>query len=133
MHNVLVLLPDTNDRAQAAKLNENQFEVHFLHASENDADEILSTFAYNTYLAKPGFLTTYVERAIKYVEKNGITAIMFSHDMSSVVASVVCEKTGLRENRSAGSVAGVHLSLSAQVLLESDRRRRALVRLHMSG
>ena len=41
-------------------------------------------------------MTTYVERAIKYVEKNGITAIMFSHDMSSVVASVVCEKTGLR-------------------------------------
>ena len=55
MHNVLVLLPDTNDRAQAAKLNENQFEVHFLHASENDADEILSIFAYNTYLAKGTF------------------------------------------------------------------------------
>ena len=55
MHKVLVLLPNTNDRAEAAKLNENQFEVHFLHASENDADEILSIFAYNTYLAKGTF------------------------------------------------------------------------------
>ncbi|CAB4002297.1 ATP-grasp domain-containing [Paramuricea clavata] len=95
MHKILNLLPITFDHAEAANLDASEHEVHFLYASEGTIDTEMTAFAYGSYLAQPDFLLSYVERAVSYVKKNGITAIIFSHDMASVVASVVCEQTGL--------------------------------------
>ena len=94
-HKVLIPLPNTNDRAEGNKLDRGKYEVHFLHASDDVKDEVLTSFDYDKYLAQPGFLTSYVDRAVEYIQENGITGIMFGHDLSSIVASVVCEKTGL--------------------------------------
>ena len=92
---VLVLLPNANDRAEASKIDPMKYEIHFLHALEDVKDKKVSTFDYGEFLMKPGFLNDYVDRAVKYVRENGINGIMYGHDMSSIVASVVCEKTGL--------------------------------------
>jgi hypothetical protein len=92
---VLVLLPNGNDRAEASKIDQSRYETHFLHASDEVKERKMSPFAYSEYLVKPGFLNNYVERAVEYVKHNGITGIMYGHDMPSIVASVVCEKTGL--------------------------------------
>jgi hypothetical protein len=32
-HKILVVLPNTNDRAEALKLDPSKYEVHFIHAS----------------------------------------------------------------------------------------------------
>ncbi len=92
---VLVLLPNENDRAEASKIDPIKYEIHFLHASDEVKNKKLTAFAYGEYLAKPGFLSNYVDRAVEYVRENGITGIMYGHDMSSIIASVVSEKTGL--------------------------------------
>ena len=94
-HKVLVLLPSTNDRVEVNKLDKGMYEVHFLHATDDIEDTPLTPLDYDKYLAQPGFLTSYVDRAVEYVKENGITAILFAHDLSSIVASVVCERTGL--------------------------------------
>ena len=124
-HKVLIPLPNTNDRAEGNKLDRGKYEVHFLHASDDVKDEVLTSFDYDKYLAQPGFLTSYVDRAVEYIQENGITAILFAHDLSSIVASVVCERTGLP-----GSFIRVHLPMSTQILLEEDGRRKAMGRLH---
>ena len=95
MHKILNLLPLGFDHAEAAKLDSSEYEVHFLYALEGVVDKELSSLGYGSYLKKPDFLISYVERAVDYVKKHGITAIVFSHDMAAVVASVVCEQTGL--------------------------------------
>jgi hypothetical protein len=92
---VLILLPNKNDRAEASKIDPKKYEIHFLHASDEVKDKKMSTFGYSEYLEKPGFLNNYVERAVEYVRKNGISGIMYGHDMSSIIASVVGEITGL--------------------------------------
>ena len=92
---VLVLLPNANDRAEASKIDPIKYEVHFLHASDEVKDKKMSAFDYSDFLVKPGFLNDYVDRAVKYVRENGINGIMYGHDLSSIIASVVCEKTGL--------------------------------------
>ena len=94
-HKVLVLLPSTNDRVEANKLDKGMYQVCYLHASDDVKDKPLTPLAYDKYLAQPGFLTSYVDRAVEYIQENGITGIMFGHDLSSIVASVVCERTGL--------------------------------------
>lgn len=95
MNKVLILLPCANDQAEAKKLNKTLYDVHYLHASDDVKDKTLSIFDYDIFLPQPGFLTSYVDKAVEYVKENNITAIMFGHDMSSIVSSVVCEKTGL--------------------------------------
>ena len=92
---VLILLPNGDDRAEASKIDQSKYETHFLHASEEVKDKKMSTFAYSEYLLKPDFLNQCVERAVDYVREHCITGVMFGHDLSSVIASVVCEKTGL--------------------------------------
>ena len=124
-HKVLVLLPSTNDRVEANKLDKGMYQVCYLHASDDVKDKPLTPLAYDKYLAQPGFLTSYVDRAVEYIQENGITAILFAHDLSSIVASVVCERTGLP-----GSFIRVHLPMSTQILLEEDGRRKAMGRLH---
>jgi hypothetical protein len=91
-HKILVILPNVNDRAEARKLDSSKYEVHFLHAT----DHYQATFEYTEFLAQPSFLISCVDRAVRYVKENAITAIMFGHDLSSIVASVVCQITGLR-------------------------------------
>lgn len=54
----------------------------------------MATFEYAKFLAQPGFLTSCVDRAVRYVKENAITAVVFGHDLSSIVASVVCQITG---------------------------------------
>jgi hypothetical protein len=93
---LLVILPNTNDRAEALKLDPSEYEVHFVHASDEVKDTVVATFEYAKFLAQPGFLISCVERAVKYIEENAITAVVFGHDLSSIVASVVCQITGLR-------------------------------------
>ena len=92
---VLILLPNANDRAEASKIDPMKYEIHFLHASDEVKNKNLPTFHYSEFLIKPGFLNDYVDRAVKYVRENGIDGIMYGHDMSSIIASVVCERTGL--------------------------------------
>ena len=92
-HKVLVVLPGETDRSESTSLDPNQYEIHVLFASEDTKD--VTTHTYGPHLSQPGFLTSYVDRAVEYVKENGITAIMYSHDMASVVASVVCQRTGL--------------------------------------
>lgn len=94
-HKILVILPNTNDRAEASKLDSSKYEVHFLHASVELKDAIVATFEYAKFLAQPGFLVSCVDRAVKYVKENAISAVMFGHDLSSIVASVVCQISGL--------------------------------------
>ena len=94
MQRILVVLPLKVDRSEAETFNKKEYEIHLLHPSEHE--EADSTLDYGTYLARPGFLTSYVDRAVDYVKTNGISAIMFSHDMASVVASVICQRTGLK-------------------------------------
>ena len=95
MHKILNLLPIGFDHAEASALDPNEYEVHFLYALEGVLDEEMTPLAYGSYLTKPDFLISYVERAVDYAKKHEITAIVFSHDMATVVASVVCEQTGL--------------------------------------
>ena len=95
MHKILNLLPISFDHAEAAQLDPNEYEVHFLYALKDVVDKEMAPLGYGCYLAKPDFLISYVERAVRYVKEHGITAIVFSHDMASVVASVVCEHTDL--------------------------------------
>lgn len=90
MQKVLILLPSGTDRTKANKLDKGKYEVHLLYASDDAKDKQLPSYAY-----EPGFLASYVDRAVEYVNDNRITAIMFSHDLSSIVASVVCKRTGL--------------------------------------
>ena len=93
---ILVILPNTNDKAEALKLDPSKYEVHFLHASVEVKDTVVATFEYAKFLAQPGFLTSCVDRAVRYVKENAIKAVVFGHDLSSIVASVVCQITGLR-------------------------------------
>ena len=95
MHKILNLLPISFDHAEAALLDPSEYEVHFLYALEDVIDKEMTSLAYGRYFVKPEFFISYVERAVRYAKKHGITSIMFSHDMASVVASVVCEQTGL--------------------------------------
>ena len=95
MHKILNLLPVGFDHVEAALLDSSEYEVHFLYPLEGVVDKEMTSLAYGRYLKKPDFLISYVERAVDYVNKHGITAIVFSHDMATVVASVVCEQTGL--------------------------------------
>jgi hypothetical protein len=94
MQRILVVLPLKVDRSEAETFDKKEYEIHLLHPSEHEKAD--STLDYGTYLARPGFLTSYVDRAVDYVKTNGITAIMFSHDMASVVASAICQRTGLK-------------------------------------
>ena len=95
MHKILNLLPVGFDHVEASLLDSSEYEVHFLYPLEDVVDKEMTSLAYGRYLKKPDFLISYVERAVDYVKKHGITAIMFSHDMATVVASVVCEQTSL--------------------------------------
>ena len=93
MNKILVILPNEVDRQKAAEVDQEECELHLLFASEDTKD--VTTHTYGPHLAQPGFLTSYVDKAVDYVKENGITAIMYCHDMASVVASVVCQRTGL--------------------------------------
>ena len=93
-HKILNILPVGIDYVEASTLDSSEYEVHFLCAL-GDVDKEMTPLAYGSYLTKPDFLIYYVERAVEYVKKHGITAIKFSHDMATVVASVVCKQTGL--------------------------------------
>ena len=96
MQRILVVLPGPIkvDCSEAETFDRKEYEIHLLHPSEHEKADL--TLDYGTYLARPGFLTSYVDRAVDYVKANGISAIMFSHDMASVVASVICQRTGLK-------------------------------------
>jgi biotin carboxylase len=95
-HKVLIILPNHNDRVEALKFDPSKYEVHFLHATVEVKDTMLGTFEYAKFLAQPGFLISCVNRAVRYAKENAITAIMFGNDLSSIVASVVCQITGMR-------------------------------------
>lgn len=94
MHRILVILPNECDREESTKLDPSKYEIHLLYTID-DAKEV-TTDTYGAYMAQPGFLVSYVDKAVEYVKKNNITAVMFCHDLASIVASVVCERTGLR-------------------------------------
>ena len=93
MHRILVILPNECDQEESTKLDPSKYEVHLLYPFD-DTKEV-TTDTYGTYMAQPGFLILYVDKAVEYVKKNDITAIMFCHDLASIIASVVCERTGL--------------------------------------
>ena len=95
MHKVLNILPTAFDHAEATLLDPKEHDVHFLYALEDVVDKEMTCLEYSKYSAKPDFFISYVERGVRYAKKHGITAIMFSHDMASVVASVICAQTGL--------------------------------------
>jgi hypothetical protein len=80
MQRILVVLPLNVDRSEAETFDKKKYEIHLLHPSDQEKTKLIA----------------YVDRAVDYVKANGISAIMFSHDMASVVASVICQRTGLR-------------------------------------
>ena len=57
---------------------------------------IVATFEYAKFLAQPDFLLSCVDGAVKYVKENAISAVVLGHDLSTIVASVVCQISGLR-------------------------------------
>jgi hypothetical protein len=60
-------------------------EMHYLEDESFQYDAICTEFD----------VVAYVERAVSYVKNNGIDGILYSHDMGSLVAGIVSEKTGL--------------------------------------
>ena len=60
------------DRSEAETFDKNEYEMHLLHPFDQEKTKLIA----------------YVDRAVDYVKANGISAIMFSHDMASVVAVI---------------------------------------------
>lgn len=87
-HDILVILPIQRDKEALAKVkmtSDFDVKIHYLEDDHFEYDRICETFD----------VVAYVKRAIDYVIQNDIDGVIYSHDMASLVAGAVCEKTGL--------------------------------------
>jgi len=85
---VLVVLPTERDYSANAvsNLDPEKFQIFWFE----DPDFICSMNP------NPEFnLVRYVEKCTEFILKNRIEAIIYSHDMASLVAAVLCERHGL--------------------------------------
>jgi hypothetical protein len=88
MKNILVILPIYRDSLALDELTKEPGIASKFHYLEDN------NFEYGSPC--PLFdVKAYVEKAIRYVKDNNIDGIIYSHDMASLVAGLVCEKTGL--------------------------------------
>lgn len=84
--NILVILPIARDRiALSTEKITQQFNIHYLDDAHFAYDAPCEQFKVHAY----------VLRAIAYVEAEQIDAIVYTHDMASLIAALVCRETGL--------------------------------------
>ena len=91
---VLVVLPTKFDRHEGSLIDGKEFELHYLEVSEKAKETVLSA-DYIGYLLEPGAITSYIDRAVKYVKDEGISGVIAGHDLASIVAARVSERCDL--------------------------------------
>lgn len=82
---ILVILPIQRDKAALDFTVHSEEDIHFLEDPNFKYDAICTEFD----------VVAYTNRAIEYVQNNNIQGILYSHDMASLIAALVAEKTGL--------------------------------------
>lgn len=80
---ILVILPITRDKVGLQNIERE--EIHYLYDPNFYYDQICTDFN----------VKEYVTRAVEYVHEQNIDAVIYSHDMASLIAAKVCELTGL--------------------------------------
>ena len=82
---ILVILPVERDREALEIKHDLDAKFHYLVDEEFKYDAICTGFD----------VSAYVERAIAYVREHNIDGVIYSHDMASLIAAIVCERIGL--------------------------------------
>ncbi len=86
--NVLVILPIDRDKTALKELSTEDnclVNIHYLEEISFKYDAICTEFD----------VKNYVNRAMEYVTIHRIDGVIYSHDMASLVAALICEKAGL--------------------------------------
>ncbi len=89
MHNILVVLPISHDR-HVLRAYEHAYRFHWM-------DDPKFTYRQpNPYTPDPEFdLVQYTERCSAYISEHQIDGVLYSHDLASMVAGILCQRHGL--------------------------------------
>ena len=88
---VLVILPSLQSQTILEEYSQGRYEYHWF----TDPNAPVLEGTNNPKVTKTFEPLKFVDRAVRYVKEHSIDAILYFHDFSGFLGSIICEKTGL--------------------------------------
>ena len=92
---VLVILPSSHIQSILEKYNtQRKFEFHWL--TDPNAPDLFGSNIAATKTPMKFNALSFVSRAIEYVQNHKIESMIFFHELTALLAAIICARTGLR-------------------------------------
>ena len=92
---VLVILPSSHIQSILENYNtQGKFEFHWL--TDPDTPELFGSNVAATKTPTKFNVLGFISRAVEYVKNHKIESVVFFHELTALLAAIICEETGLR-------------------------------------